>query len=68
MFENESVGLPENKYCPVGYSLANGARYFMMDKNHPDRFFFFSIGQYGIMLDPNDMQNSKLWQETVVVY
>lgn len=44
------------------YSGSNGLSYFLYDKNYPDRFFFFSIGQYGI----NDRQGN-LWQYTFQV-
>jgi hypothetical protein len=37
-------------------------RYFLEDTNHPTKFLFFNIGQYGIM--GNEKQT---WQETVKV-
>ncbi len=43
--------------CP--YAKSNGMSYFLMDKNNLDKFAFFSIGQYEIMLDKNTS-----WQET----
>lgn len=63
-----SIGLPNNQFCPQPYSMTNGINYFMMDKNNLDRFFFFSIGQYAIPLNPDDMANSKTWQETITVF
>ncbi len=59
-----SKALRDSK-CPPDYSVVNGIRYFMMDENHPDRFLFFSIGQYAIWLDPN---YERPWQETVRVF
>lgn len=49
--------------CPQDYSKTNGIRYFLEDTNHPDKFVFFSIGQYGIgaSLDNNQL----LWQHTI---
>jgi len=44
--------------CP-SYSRSNGISYFMADPQHPDKFTFFSIGQYA--LQTND---KSLWQET----
>lgn len=46
--------------CPAVYTTTNGIAYFLMDKNHPDKFLFFSIGQY-----PITSENNKLWQETL---
>ncbi len=53
----------ENKYnCPVPYTNSNGVAYFIMDKDDPDRFAFFSIGQYGI---PSANEGVDiLWQDT----
>lgn len=50
--------------CPATYRLSNGLSYFAMDKNHPDKYFFFSIGQYGIMADTG---GQKTWQDTFTV-
>ncbi len=50
--------------CPQTYTVSNGISYFYMDQNHPDKFFFFSIGQYGIMAD---MTRQQTWQETFQV-
>jgi hypothetical protein len=57
------VFIEEN--CPLPYTASNGISYFLMDTEHPDKFLFFSIGQYGINADSN--QNSgKGWQDTIV--
>jgi hypothetical protein len=56
-FENSSK-------CPATYSFTNGLSYFYMDKNHPDKYYFFSIGQYAIIADLN---GPKAWQDTVLV-
>jgi hypothetical protein len=50
--------------CPAQYSATNGASYFWMDKTHPNKYFFFNIGQYPIFAD-NDGQ--KVWQDTLTV-
>jgi len=52
--------------CPQGYSESNGMAYFFEDSIYPNRFYFVSIGQYGI-----PAQNSKpdsMWQDTIVVF
>ena len=46
--------------CPTPYTRTNGIAYFLMDKNHPSTFVFFSIGQYAL-----DADNGKLWQDTI---
>lgn len=48
--------------CPAGYTSTNGISYFLMDKTHPDKYFFFSIGQYQI-----SSENNKGWQDTLTV-
>lgn len=54
--------------CPLAYSQANGIRYFWMDKNHSDKFFFFDIGQYGIFAElPRPGKNPVAWQDTFEV-
>jgi hypothetical protein len=50
--------------CPEQYRLSNGLSYFQMDKNHPDKYFFFSIGQYPIFADT---KNEKVWTDTFAV-
>jgi hypothetical protein len=62
--ENEMLPFFANSdNCPIAYAATNGIRYFMMDENNPDRFFFFSIGQYSI-----NGENQPLWQDTVKVF
>ena len=34
--------------CPPVYTAAGGDAYFMEDTRHPERFFFFKIGQYSL--------------------
>ncbi len=51
--------------CPTEYVRTNGIRYFLGDEQHPDKFLFFSIGQYGIPLDQGIESGSKLWQDTI---
>ncbi|MBX4204748.1 MAG: hypothetical protein KW788_00995 [Candidatus Doudnabacteria bacterium] len=50
--------------CPPVYSASNGASYFWMDKSHPDKYFFFSIGQYALFAD---QEGQKAWQDTFAV-
>jgi len=50
------------KYCSQNYAMTNGMRYFLMDKNHPTKLMFFSIGQYVI-----SNESGIPWQETVFV-
>ncbi|HEX5429598.1 MAG TPA: hypothetical protein VFX17_00785 [Patescibacteria group bacterium] len=48
--------------CPATYSLSSsGLSYFAMDKNHPDQYYFFNIGQYAITADT---QGQLAWQDT----
>lgn len=35
--------------CPVDYSRSNGISYFLYYKDHPNLFFYLSIGQYSLM-------------------
>lgn len=46
--------------CPFGYTQSNGISYFLMDTNHPEKFLFFSIGQYAI-----SASEGMVWQDTV---
>lgn len=50
--------------CPQVYSATNGISYFYMDQAHPDRYYFFSIGQYAIFSDTSGKQT---WQNTFQV-
>jgi hypothetical protein len=50
--------------CPPTYSATNGISYFWMDSNHPNEYFFFSIGQYAIFADTTGQKN---WQDTFTV-
>lgn len=46
--------------CPQVYSETNGISYFLMDKNHPEKFAFLSVGQYVIY-----GSKTQGWQDTV---
>ena len=46
--------------CPQPYAAIGGLAYFMEDTAHPDRFVFFSIGQYYIPAG-----NGQPWQTTL---
>lgn len=57
-----------NNPCPSEYRQTNGIRYFWMDKIHSNKFFFFSIGQYAILAEPNQSTDRiKTWQDTFEV-
>lgn len=51
----------KTKKCPEKYVTTNGISYFLTDANHPDKFIYLSIGQYGIDSGIGD----KLWQTTI---
>ncbi len=57
-------GLPEMstkaEKCPQGYMSIGGLTFFLYDPSFPDRFVFFSIGQYAI-----DSANGQTWQDTL---
>lgn len=50
--------------CPEGYTTTNGISYFAMHKDYPDRYFYFSIGQYAIFGDAE----SNAWQKLFEVF
>jgi hypothetical protein len=52
---------PELKKCPIHYVSYGGLAYFVADQNHPNKFVFFSIGQYAIT---GDTENNT-WQDTL---
>jgi hypothetical protein len=52
--------------CPANYKRTNGMAYFYYDIRVPAKFFFFSIGQYGINAYSNS-QNT-MWQDTFAAY
>jgi hypothetical protein len=51
------------------YATTNGIAYFYYDARFPDRFYYFSIGQYGIPSGVQSSSPNKLvaWQETFSV-
>lgn len=59
---SESQNNPWFNKCPRVYSQSNGISYFLMDNNHPDKFVFFSIGQYSISAPLEDVE--IFWQDT----
>ena len=48
--------------CPQPYTMFGGSAYFMADSAHPDRFFFFKIGQDVIL-----GAEGYPWQDTLRV-
>ncbi|MCL5433121.1 MAG: hypothetical protein M1524_03355 [Patescibacteria group bacterium] len=49
--------------CPQNYKESNGISYFLEDLNHPDKFLYFSIGQYGISSETGN--NNAMWQDSI---
>lgn len=41
----------KNEECAPGYAITNAIRFFVMNKNVPDRFYFVSVGQESIASD-----------------
>jgi hypothetical protein len=58
---DDPFSLSTAKNCPEKYRAMNGVRYFAMDKKHPEKFFFFNIGEYAI----GSGQKDQTWDETV---
>jgi putative hemolysin len=58
--EDDAAVLPRWKTCPQPYTVVGGIGYFQADPQHPTKFLFFSIGQYGIMAG-----DGLPWQETI---
>lgn len=52
--------------CPQSYTEWGGQAYFMEDTRHPDRFFFFKIGQYWIY-SAGPSEYGDPWQSTLRV-
>lgn len=51
--------------CPEKYRSSNGIAYFWYNRQYPSKFFYFSIGQYGI--PAHDGDENSMWQDTFVV-
>lgn len=47
--------------CPAGYSRTNGISYFIYYKNHPNLYFYFSIGQYSLLMGTSQATTSLEW-------
>jgi hypothetical protein len=60
----ETVSNFIEKNCPTKYTSFNGMMYFIADSKHPDKFVFFSIGQYAILAN-TDQKNPITWQDTL---
>ena len=52
--------------CPEKYKESNGMAFFMEDSKSPDRFYWVSIGQYGI--PAYNTKEEPMWQDTIVVF
>jgi len=62
--EDTSIALQDSinpKDCPQTYTPIGGSAFFLMDKNQPDKFVFFSIGQYGIFAN----EDNTMWETTI---
>lgn len=47
--------------CPAEYSRTNGISYFMYYKNHPNLYFYLSIGQYSLLMGGAQTTSSLEW-------
>ena len=47
--------------CPHPYTAIGGLAFFLADSDHPDKFAFISIGQYGL----NGDTDKNGWQDTI---
>jgi hypothetical protein len=64
-----NADLPNWEYgekCPAKYKESNGMAYFFEDSTYPNRFYYVSIGQYGI--PAYNSKESPMWQDTIVVF
>lgn len=52
----------DGDYCPETYTQSSGRGFFLMKKQHLDKFLFFKIGQYLIDIDEN-----TAWQNTIKI-
>lgn len=47
--------------CPANYSRTNGISYFIYYKDQPNLFFYFSIGQYSLLMGSSKATSSLEW-------
>lgn len=47
--------------CPGEYSRTNGISYFIYYKNHPNLYFYFSIGQYSLVMSASQTTTNLEW-------
>lgn len=47
--------------CPTGYSRTNGISYFMYYKDNPNSYFYFSIGQYSLIMGESQATSNLEW-------
>lgn len=61
--ENDDLSTLSEKWqkCPEPYVSENGISYFLEDTNRPDKFVYFSIGQYAI----DSGISNLMWQDTI---
>ncbi len=52
--------------CPENYKESNGMAYFLEDSRYPDRFYYVSIGQYGIPAQNNKPDSA--WQDSLIIF
>lgn len=78
-YQTAGIGYPEStggdepwfensKLCNPDYARTNGIRYFLYTPEYPEKFFFFSIGQYAILAEPAGDGGGKTWQDTFEVF
>jgi len=65
-YDGSDTPNPNAAKCPAIYTRTHGISYFAMDKNHPDKFVFFKIGQDNIpaTIKCTGVGCSTAWDET----
>ncbi len=65
-YNGTDIPNPNAAKCPAIYTQINGASYFAMDKNHPNKFVFFNIGQDNILgQSPTANGRTITWDQTL---
>lgn len=62
---NDDMGTLSDKWarCPEKYTTQNGISYFLENISKPEKFYYLSIGQYGIASD-----KGNAWQKTIIIF
>jgi len=64
-------GLEVFNKCPLDYGETNGARYFLMDNNIPEKFFFVELGQAAVASDgtiDEEGNTSSDWSNSIKIF